>query len=169
MNKKIFGIATIILLVLPVLAVVADDKEEEIDNHAPDAPIILSGVQTGAAKKEYSYIVTAFDQDGDDVYYNIDWNGCVNEGVGVLDFKDEDPIWYGPYRSGEEVDFDHTWSKDGEYMITIRAKDTHNLVSKDTNYQVSISKNKIVDMPFFLRLFERFPNLVRLLNQILEL
>ena len=145
MKKKIVGLITMMLLITPVLLVTADENNNIIVNHPPDAPIIVSGQEIGVAKEEYEYTVSAFDRDRDDVSFNIDWDGEVKD-TNILDI-DEEETWLGPYKSDEQVTFNHVWSKKGKYTITIKAKDSHGFVSKETKFDVSISKNKIADMP----------------------
>ena len=143
MKKKIIGLITMMLLITPVLLVTADENNDMIVNHPPDAPVIVSGQEIGVAKEKYEYTISAFDRDGDDVSFNIDWDG---KDINILDI-DEEETWLGPYKSGEQVTFNHVWSKKGEYTITIKARDSHGFTSKETKFQVSISKNKIVDIP----------------------
>lgn len=162
MNKKIISLIITTLVFLPVLLVTADENNNLIVNHPPDPPVIISGQEIGVAKEKYQYTISAFDRDGDDVYYHIDWNGKTKD-IYALDVS-EDEVWFGPYKSGKEITFDHTWTKKGEYTIVVTAKDNHGFLSKDTNYQVSISKNKIVNIPIFYQIVERFPIIIQILN-----
>ena len=144
MKKKIIGLISMMLLITPVLMVTADENNNMIVNHPPDAPVIVSGQEIGVAKEEYEYTIYAFDRDRDDVSFNINWDEEEKD-TNILDI-DEDEAWLGPYKSGEQVTFNHVWSKKGEYTVTIKAKDSHGFTSKETKFKVSISKNKIVDI-----------------------
>jgi len=56
-------------------------------------------------------IISAKDPEGEDVFYMIDWgDGTITQ-------------WLGPYDSGMEKTFTHTWSAPGDYSIRARAKD----------------------------------------------
>ena len=56
-------------------------------------------------------IIKAYDSDGNDVYYYVDWG----------DGNHDD--WFGPYPSGQEVTANHAWSLEGDYEIKAKAKD----------------------------------------------
>jgi len=62
--------------------------------------------------------LSATDPEGEDVLYMIDWgDGTITQ-------------WLGPYPSGMEETFTHTWSAPGDYSIRARAKDIWNAVSE---------------------------------------
>jgi hypothetical protein len=55
--------------------------------------------------------LSATDPEGEDVFYMVDWgDGSITQ-------------WLGPYDSGMEETFTHTWSTPGDYSIRARAKD----------------------------------------------
>jgi outer membrane protein assembly factor BamB len=85
-----------------------------LDSNAPTAPDI-SGTANGKVGTEYEYTFTSTSPIGNDVYYYIDWgDNTIND-------------WFGSYASGETVTVSHTWSSQGTYKISARAKDTDNL------------------------------------------
>ncbi len=85
-----------------------------LDTNAPSVPDI-TGPTSGKAGVEYEYTFTSTSPIGNDVYYYIDWgDNTIND-------------WFGPYASGETVTVSHTWSSQGIYTISARAKDTDNL------------------------------------------
>ena len=79
-------------------------------NHQPSRPNI-DGPQFGLNGEELSYTFVATDPEEDDVYYKIDW------GDGEI------TNWIGPSESGEEITRSHSWSENGSYEITAKAKD----------------------------------------------
>ncbi|RLF51168.1 MAG: hypothetical protein DRN24_05395 [Thermoplasmata archaeon] len=98
------------------------------NNSAPVTPII-KGSTLGIPDVEYYYIVTTFDPDDDDVYYYIDWGDYTNTG------------WVGPYESGENVTFNHTWNAAGTYTIMVKAKDLYGLESSWPGVLVVVISN----------------------------
>jgi outer membrane protein assembly factor BamB len=83
-----------------------------LSNINPDNPNI-NGIINGEAGTSYIYSFATIDQDGDDMYYYIDW--------GDNSFES----WIGPYSSGEEINLDHLWSEQGTYIIKAKARDIH--------------------------------------------
>lgn len=97
-----------------------------LDNEPPEDPII-DGPTSGTAGEEYDYTFSAVDPDGDDVYLWIEWG----EG-------NETAEWEGPYESGEEVTFSHTWEEEGTYTIQAKAKDTYDFESNWSTLEVKM-------------------------------
>ena len=103
---------------------------------APDAPVI-QGPGLGATGSEQTYEISAYDEEGDDVYFYIDWDdGTYDE-------------WIGPAASGEEMEVSHTWEQRGDYTIRAKAKDTNNVESFWSTLEVTMPKSKTREMPFF--------------------
>ena len=101
----------------------------------------------------YDYIISTIDPEGNDVYYWIEWfEGC----PGIF--------WQGPYGSGEEVTFSNTWSEQGEFTISVTAKDVFDLTSDTSTLKVSIPRNRATINEFITVLFEHFPILKHLMN-----
>ena len=101
-----------------------------IGNSMPNKPDI-QGINNGLRKKEYEFIFTADDPNGDDLFYYIDWG------------DDSSPIeWTGPYKSKEEVKLNHTFNFIGTYNIKSKVKDVNESESSWTYYRVVISKTK---------------------------
>jgi len=80
------------------------------DNTNPERPTIM-GLQSGMVKQSYNFTVSSSDPDNDSLFYYIDWG------------DDTVTDWDGPYPSGQEVIFTHTWLKTGDYRIRVKAKD----------------------------------------------
>jgi len=96
---------------------------------APDAPVI-QGPSLGKTGTEQTYQISAYDEEGDDVYFFIDWDdGTTDE-------------WIGPVGSGEQLEISHTWEQKGDYIIRAKAKDTNNVESFWSTIEVSMPKNK---------------------------
>jgi hypothetical protein len=120
---------------------------------APDKPNI-TGPTKGKARVLYNYSVVAVDPDGDDVYYDIDWNDMTGE-------------WdCGPYPSGEEIVFKHGFWYPDIYTISVRAKDDAGLESDWVDLEVYMPRDKSISSSPLLRFLERYPLLNRLLNLV---
>jgi hypothetical protein len=78
-------------------------------NLAPNAPSI-TGPTNGKKGEEYEYTFVSTDLNGHDIKYYIEWGDYIEE-------------WTDFYTSGEEVKLRHTWSNQGAYNITAKAKD----------------------------------------------
>jgi hypothetical protein len=98
-------------------------------NTAPDGPDAPLVPDAGLTNEEIMVEVSATDPDGDDLYYQIDWDG-------------EMSAWMGPYTSGEVVQFNHAWPNPGEYSILVKAKDIWDEESPWSNNSAPI---KLVD------------------------
>jgi parallel beta-helix repeat protein len=109
----------------------SDDRYPLMDPYgAPNAPIIR-GPSSGKTGEKYDFTFSATDPDNDNIYFYIDWG------------NDNYEEWIGPYNSDEEVDFSHTWSKDGTYIIKAKVKDTYDLESNLESLVLNMQKNKI--------------------------
>ncbi len=82
------------------------------DPDAPEAPKI-DGPTNGKVGKNYKYNFISTDPNGDNIYFYVEWGDGTNTG------------WVGPYNSGKQVIFNHTWGSSGEYTIRAKAKDIH--------------------------------------------
>jgi outer membrane protein assembly factor BamB len=127
-----------------------------LDPHAPTAPTI-TGQTNGRIKRTYEYTFTSTSPLGNQIYYLIDWGDDVTTD------------WLGPYSSGEPIMMKHSWSEQGTYTITARAKDTDNLwgpwgtlsVTMPCSYELPI-------MNFLDLLLERFPHAFPILRYFLN-
>jgi hypothetical protein len=109
----------------------SEDRYPLMDPYGtPNAPIIR-GPSSGKTGERYDYTFSAIDPDNDNIYFYIDWG------------DDNYEEWIGPYNSDEEVDFSHTWSKDGTYTIKAKVKDTYDLESNLVSLVLNMQKNKI--------------------------
>jgi len=85
-------------------------------NEAPNAPII-TGESNSIIGEECEFTFTTIDPDDNLFYYYIEWGDGNNE------------EWIGPYESGNQVLFSHSWSEPGTYNIRAKAKDVNNASS----------------------------------------
>lgn len=83
-------------------------------SNQPPATPIIKGPSLVKVNTEAEYYITASDPEGEDIMLNINW-GDVGTG------------WIGPFPSGEQQTFSHTWTVGNKaYLITVAAKDPQN-------------------------------------------
>jgi hypothetical protein len=146
----------VVLLVLASLSKVVGYQTVYVsDNHPPNAPVIRGRTYTRPGT--YIWKFKAIDPDGDNIFYEIDW------GDGVVE------KWIGPFASGAEVAFSHSYYTKGTAQIKARANDTHGAIGDWGYLHVVISKStQIINLPF-LHLLERFPHAFPILRFFLFL
>ncbi len=76
---------------------------------SPNVPSMPSGPSSGAIGNDYSFTTSTIHPEGKQVWYQWDWG-------------DGNTTWLGPYESGETVQANHTWTKEGSYEIKVKAK-----------------------------------------------
>lgn len=101
-------------------------KIDYIPRELPPSPPQITGPTTGKVGVATQYNFTAVDPDGEDIFYCIDWGDQTT------------PTWRGPYRSGQEIPMNHTWTQTGSYWITAKAKDGHGESDWSDPFVVSI-------------------------------
>jgi hypothetical protein len=77
-----------------------------VENEPPEKPII-TGPKTGAPGVLLTFKVSAGDPEGHDVSYMVTW------GDGHY------MPYQGPYASGQEVTFSHSWNEGGDYTVVV--------------------------------------------------
>ena len=113
------------------------------ENQPPDAPHI-SGIKKGKIGEPYEYLFTGSDGDGDAIFFYISWgDGTVEE-------------WIGPYEVDEQVTVEHVWSEKGDYVIKVRAKDSHQCMGEWTTLPVTMPKQSSILKEFFPLFLYRF-------------
>jgi serine protease AprX len=75
-------------------------------------PPQINGPTEGDAGRQLNFTFVTTDPGNSDVYYWIEWD----------DGSHED--WFGPCASGATTTISHTWSDEGNYSITAKAKNT---------------------------------------------
>jgi len=95
----------------------------------PFRPTILAGPIAAGKDILLNFTAIAPDPEGDQVYYQWDWgNGNISE-------------WFGPYAFGDHAVASYKYAHDGNYSITVRAKDVHGQESSwSTLYPVTIAQ-----------------------------
>jgi hypothetical protein len=110
-------------------------------NTAPAEPV-LTGQTQGKTQTSYSYTISATDVDDDALTYFISWgDGTVDE-------------WIGPYESGEEIQVEHTWSQQGDYVIKVRAKDSHDVMGPWTRLEIMMPRSYHAPLSFLQHVFD---------------
>jgi len=134
-------------------------------NAPPNAPKI-TGETNGEAGTSYIYTVVSpgdGDPDGDDIYYYIKWG------------DDSPPIeWEGPYPPGIPLSVNHTFTSEGTYTISAKAKDTKGEESKwgyleatmPVNQQQSQSNSQHYPKLLFLQFLEKTMNTLTQVSSI---
>jgi hypothetical protein len=117
-------------------------------NHPPEKPLIY-GKNKGKNGTEYEYTFSAYDPDGDDIFYYINWGDTFWEGRW--------DSWIGPYKSGEEFKLKNIFYDKGNYTIRIKAKDKYDYKSDWAILKTSMSYNIKSNT-----IFENYPSLFRL-------
>ncbi|GAG58009.1 unnamed protein product, partial [marine sediment metagenome] len=88
-----------------------------VGNPPPETPETPAGPSSGVVGTEYTFYTSTTDPEGEQVYYMWDWgDGIVSE-------------WIGPYDSGANAQASHSWAEEGDYNITVKAKDIGDMES----------------------------------------
>ncbi len=145
----------------------ADNDEEEKDfifqvigNRRPNRPAPIHGPSKGSVNVEHKFTASATDPDGDQLYYQWNWDEST---------PDED--WYGPFNSGKEVEVNHSWSEQNEYHVSYRVRDIHSNVSNWAQYvPIQIVKSRSTSqshsLVFIKQLLGRFPVFMRVFKHL---
>jgi hypothetical protein len=134
-----------------------DEFLEWYDQNEPPFAPNIDGPTNGKVGVEYDYNFVTTEPEEQDIYYYIDWGDGIKE------------EWIGPFSSGEQVTRSHKWTKQGTYIIRIKAKDDYCAESDWAELKVTMPRARLLSNTFFIRLFERFPNLFPILQKILLL
>jgi len=113
-------------------------------NDPPNKPTI-TGETHGKVDVEYDYTFDINDTDGNHVWLWINWGDGTSSG------------WIGPYKSGQQLTFGHTWLMVYTFTIKAKAKDPYNTESEWAELVVKIPRNKVIKNTIFLQLLEKFP------------
>ena len=87
-------------------------------SNPPDKPTTPEGPDEWTQNVEATFLTSAMEPDGEQVYYKFDW--------GDGEFSD----WGGPYASGETGEASHSWDEIGIYEIKAIAKDVNGVQSE---------------------------------------
>ena len=149
MSKKIIILGICMTLLIPALSATA------VLNSPPNIPTI-EGPPSGKTGTEYEYSFCSEDPDGDDIYYCIDWDDGVGE------------ICIGPFPSGVCIIEKHTWTSDGTYTISAKARDTNQAESDYAYLTVSMPRTKTIYSSLFLNFLQQHPNMFPILQQLIQ-
>ncbi|MBE3136739.1 MAG: PKD domain-containing protein [Thermoplasmata archaeon] len=131
----------------------------DTENHPPKTPT-LRGRKIGTNGTAYRYTFSATDPDGGDVYYYLNWGDTYWDGGAVG--------WIGPYKSGQKITLEKTWSEKGNYTVRVKASDQYNAKSDWGTLKVTMPVSyNIPLLRFWEQLFERFPHAFPILRQLL--
>jgi len=128
-----------------------------IESNTPPEKPEIDGASRGKPNKLYEYTLVTTDPDNFDIYYYVDWNDGSNTG------------WLGPYASGEEISIVHEWLIKDTFNIAAKAKDTLDLESETSRFEVKIPRNRLATNSFLQLLIEKYPNLFPILKCLLGL
>jgi hypothetical protein len=118
----------------------------------PSKPDTPKGPLSGKVGDGLTYTTSARDPQQDRVFYQWDWG------------DGEPNTWVGPYDSGVGIETDHIWSKEGTYLIKVKAKDIYGAESSWSDpLLVSIPRDKALNRPI-LNLLNDHPNMFPILR-----
>jgi outer membrane protein assembly factor BamB len=123
-------------------------------NQPPNKPNKPQGKTSGKVENKYTYSTSTDDIDDDLIWYTWNWgDGTYTE-------------WVGPYSTGELCEVSNFWYENGNYNITVFAKDEHGALSEwSDSLTVTMPRSKSIDNinPWIFRFIQRFPILEFLL------
>jgi len=103
-------------------------------NNPPNVPSTPSGPTTGYSGASYSFSTSTTDPDGDQVKYTFDWNDGTTSATGLQP-------------SGSTGSLSHTWNRQGEYHVWVKATDSKG-ASSDWSSPLTITiKNRSPNTP----------------------
>jgi hypothetical protein len=113
-------------------------------NSPPTAPEI-EGTVNGKIGVVYNYTFLSSDPDGDDIYYHLSWG-------------DKEIIYiYGPFPSGTKLTLSYNWTEIGTYIITCSTRDIYDEVSEISKLEVTMPRNKIINISFLRDYLKSLP------------
>jgi hypothetical protein len=113
-----------------------------LNTNIPNIPII-DGPTIGRVGVEYSYNISSFDLDDDELCYEILWSSSESSLI-------------GPFPSGETVEVKHTFDVAGDYDIKVKAIDVHGAESDWASLVVSMPKYKSFNPEAMIWFFSGF-------------
>ena len=120
----------------------------------PETPV---GPTSGAIGHSYEYLTKAVDPNDDQIMYIWDWNGDM--------IPDE---WTGFYDSNTIITTSHIWTKQDNYIIRVKARDTDGLESVWSDpLSITMPRNKLIHNPI-LKFLQNHPYLFPILQLILQ-
>lgn len=128
-------------------------------NVEPSIPQNIQGPKKGYTNKVYSFSTSAADMEGDEIYYKFNWG------------DNTESQWIGPYENFERVKASHSFSKENNYQIKVKVKDSNDLESDwSDGVSIKITEKKsrqLENNKFWLnRFLNNYPNLNKILIQL---
>jgi hypothetical protein len=104
----------------------------EFINTPPEKPERPSGTLSGKVNVNYSFWTSTVDVDEDQVWFWFEWGDGTNSG------------WVGPYDSDTIGSANHSWSVEGSFNITVKAKD----IAAESNWSDPLLVSMPVEVEF---------------------
>jgi hypothetical protein len=105
----------------------------EFINTPPQKPDRPSGTMAGKVNMNYTYWTSTVDVDGDQLWFWFEWGDGTNSG------------WVGPYDSDMTGSANHSWTMEGSFNITVKAKD---IADAESNWSDPLLVSMPVDVEF---------------------
>lgn len=123
-------------------------------NNPPGKPTI-GGPKEGKANTPIEFSFKSIDPDGDNIAeYIINWG----DGSG-------DETVSGPYSSGAAVTASHTWTTNGDYVVSAKAKDVNGATGPSGIKSLSIPRPRSSFSPFY-KFLESHPHICMILKLV---
>ena len=98
--------------------------------------IDFSGPSQGKIKEQTTFEMSVSDPEDDEVYVFVDWDDGEESG------------WLGPFESDEVFEISHTWLRQGDYEIKLKAKDCFGLETEFENIPITMPRARAIDSFF---------------------
>ena len=92
-----------------------------VPSEAPYKPSTPNGPTSGKKGQQLAFTASTVDPDGDDIYYQFDWDDGTKSN------------WIGPRSSGETITGYKNWSRTGSFQVKVIARDDHGALSDWSN------------------------------------
>jgi hypothetical protein len=130
------------------------------DNHPPETPYIGGRTEFGLGTEAEIFVECA-DPDNNPISFLVDWDDGTDSGW-------QYDLPYMITQQNSYIRFLHKYTSMGSYNIRVKARDDFGGESDWGTFKIIISKNKAINTPLFLQKFlQRFPFMVKILNQII--
>jgi len=104
-----------------------------INNYSPETPKV-DGPSEGQVLREYFFLVSSEDKDGDKISFKVEWGDGSSDG------------WSEPVESGAVMAFAHIWGEVNTYQIAVHARDTNDAEGIPAKISMIIHENRA---PYF--------------------
>jgi hypothetical protein len=128
------------------------------DNNPPSTPLI-NGPTKGKAGIDYNYSFISIDDEGDELYYLIDWGDGIEQVI-------------GNFPQGTVANASHSWTNRGFYTITAKAGDQWGAMSDIGSLDIEIPRERNIVKSNFLQFLKNYfvtNNISEILNIILQI